>query len=58
MDASGYSFAYVAGWAGPDLSVVRQAADTVTQTARRILARMDTAPGEEQHVQAGSTRAG
>jgi len=58
MDASGYSFAYVAGWAGPDLSVVRQAADTVTQTARRILARLDAAPGEQEHVQAGSTRAG
>jgi len=28
LDASGYSFAYVAGWAGGDLSMVRQAADT------------------------------
>jgi len=58
MHASGYSFAYVAGWAGGDLSVVRQAADTVNQTARRILAPLDAAPGEQEHVQAGSTRAG
>ncbi len=43
MHVSGYSFAYVAGWAGPDLSIVRQAADTVTQTARRILTPLDTA---------------
>jgi len=43
MHASGYSFAYVAGWAGPDLSIVRQAADTVTQTARRILTPLDAA---------------
>jgi len=34
MHASGYSFAYVAGWTGGDLSMVRQAADTVPQTAR------------------------
>ncbi len=39
MDASGYSFAYVAGWAGPDLSMVRQAAETVTKAARTILGR-------------------
>jgi len=58
MDASGYSVAYVAGWAGPDLSVVRQAADTVTQTARCILARLDAAADEQEHVQAGGTRAG
>jgi len=58
MHASGYSFAYVAGWAGGDLSVVRQAGDTVTQTARCILARLDDAPGEEEHVQTGSTHAG
>ena len=37
MDASGYSFAYVAGWAGGDLSVVRQAGETVTKAARTIL---------------------
>ncbi len=58
MHASGYSFAYVAGWAGGDLSVVRQAGDTVTQTARCILARLDDAPDEEEHVQTGSTRTG
>jgi len=48
MHASGYSFAYVAGWAGPDLSVVRQAADTVTQTARRILTLLDAAAAAGQ----------
>ena len=45
LDASGYTFAYVAGWAGGDLSVVRQAADTVTQIARRILTPLDAAAG-------------
>ena len=48
MHASGYSFAYVAGWAGGDLSVVRQAADTVTQTARRILTPLDAAAAAGQ----------
>ncbi len=37
MDASGYSFAYVAGWAGGDLTHVRQTAETVTKAARTIL---------------------
>jgi len=37
LDASGYSFAYVAGWAGGDFTRVRQAAETVTKTARAIL---------------------
>ena len=37
LDASGYSFAYVAGWAGGDLTRVRQAAETVTKAARTIL---------------------
>jgi len=37
MDASGYSFAYVAGWAGGDLTRVREAAETVTKAARTIL---------------------
>ncbi len=37
LDASGYTFAYVAGWAGGDLTRIRQAADTVTKTARTIL---------------------
>ena len=57
MHASGYSFAYVAGWAGGDLSIVRQAGDTVIRTARRILTPLDAAPGQQEHVQAGSTRA-
>jgi len=39
LDAGGYSFAYVAGWAGGDLSVVRQAGETVTKAARTILGR-------------------
>ncbi len=49
LDASGYSFAYVAGWAGPDLSLVRQAAETVTKAARTILGRCgaDTATGPD-----------
>ncbi len=38
LDASGYTFAYVAGWAGGDTARVRQAAETVTQAARTILA--------------------
>ena len=38
LDASGYTFAYVAGWAGTDLARVRQAAETVTTAARTILA--------------------
>ncbi len=37
MHAGGYSFAYVAGWAGGDLSMVREAAETVTKAARTIL---------------------
>ncbi len=49
LDASGYSFAYVAGWAGGDLSVVRQAAETVTKAARTILSHCsaDTATAPE-----------
>jgi len=37
LDASGYTFAYVAGWAGGDRTRVRQAAETVTKAARTIL---------------------
>ncbi len=37
LDASGYTFAYIAGWAGGDLTQVRQAAETVTKAARTIL---------------------
>ena len=43
LDTAGYTFAYVAGWAGGDLAVVRQAAETVTGAARTILGRLDTA---------------
>ncbi len=50
LDASGYTFAYVAGWAKGDLSHVRQAAETVTKAARTILghcsADIDTAPDD------------
>ncbi len=50
LDAGGYSFAYVAGWAGGDLTCVRQAAETVTKAARTILshcsANTATAPDE------------
>jgi len=45
LDASGYSFAYVAGWAGGDLNCVRQAAETVTKAARTILERCSTDSG-------------
>jgi len=44
LDTSGYTFAYVAGWAGGDLSVVRQAAETVTTAARTILGHCSAAP--------------
>ena len=41
MDTAGYSFAYVAGWAGGDPAAVRRSAETVTTAARTILARLD-----------------
>ncbi len=49
LDASGYTFAYVAGWAGGDLTCVRQAAETVTKAARTILGRCsaDAATGSD-----------
>ena len=49
LDASGYTFAYVAGWAGGDLTCVRQAAETVTKAARTILGRCsaNTATGSD-----------
>ncbi len=37
LDSSGYTFAYLAGWAGGDPAKVRQAAETVTKAARTIL---------------------
>ncbi len=50
LDAGGYTFAYVAGWAGGDLTRVRQAAETVTKAARTILshcsANTTTAPDD------------
>jgi len=45
LDASGYSFAYVAGWAGGDLTRVRQAAETVTKAAQTILGHCSADPG-------------
>jgi len=49
LDASGYTFAYLAGWAGGDLTRVRQAAETVTKAARTILGRCNagTATGSD-----------
>ncbi len=44
LDASGYSFASVAGWAGGDLTRVRQAAETVTKAARTILGHCSADP--------------
>ncbi len=40
VDASGYSFGYVAGWAGGDLDAVTATAGRVFDTARRITARL------------------
>ncbi len=49
LDASGYTFAYLAGWAGGDPATVRQAAETVTRAARTILGRCspDTAASSD-----------
>ncbi len=49
LDASCYTFAYLAGWAGGDPAKVRQAAETVTRAARTILGRCsaDTATGSD-----------
>jgi len=49
LDASGYTFAYLAGWAGGDPAMVRQAAETVTRAARTILSHCsaDTAAGSD-----------
>jgi len=60
LDASGYSFAYVAGWAGGDLTRVRQAAETVTKAARTILGRCsaDTATGSGDLADTASPRDG
>ena len=37
VDTASYSLAYVAGWSGSDLDVVRSTADRVVGAARRIL---------------------
>ena len=50
LDAGGYSFAYVAGWAGGDLARVRQAAETVTKAARTILGRCSADSGTAPEV--------
>ncbi len=49
LDASCYTFAYVAGWAAGDPAKVRQAAETVTKAARTILGRgsADTAASSD-----------
>lgn len=41
LDTAGYTFAYVAGWAGGDPAAVRRSAETATTAARTILARLD-----------------
>jgi len=41
MDPAGYTFAYVAHWAGGDLATVRQAAETVTKAAHSVLRQLD-----------------
>ena len=45
LDASGYTFAYLAGWTGGDPATVRQAAETVTRAARTILGRCSSDSG-------------
>ena len=46
LDASSYTFAYVAGWAGGDITKVRAAAETVTRASRTILAALEAAAAE------------
>lgn len=47
LDTAGYTFAYVAGWAGGDLSLVWRVAETVTAAARTILGRLGAAQREQ-----------
>jgi len=54
LDASGYTFAYLAGWAGGDLTCVRQAAETVTKAARTILGRCSADTGTAPDDLAGA----
>lgn len=46
LDASDYSFGYVAGWAGGDLEVIAGTAGRVLETARSVIARLT--PSERQ----------
>ena len=48
VDASGYTFGYIAGWSGADVDKVRAAADTVVRAARTILAALNTEPDPDQ----------
>jgi len=57
MDASGYSFAYVAQWAGGDTSTVRQAAETVTKAARSILRQLDGPADQPGHSETAAAPA-
>jgi len=58
LDAGGYTFAYVATWAGGDPATVQDAADTVTTAARAILDRLDTdTPGADSETAAGGSAA-
>jgi antirestriction protein ArdC len=51
LDTDGYSFPYVASWAGGDPDAVRATADATIGCARRILAAAGLA-GDEQHDEA------
>lgn len=46
LDASGYTFAYVAGRAGGDVAKVKAAAETVTRAARTILTALEVTAAE------------
>lgn len=47
LDASGYSFGYVAGWAGGDLEAITDTASRVLDTARGITARLTPTDGSD-----------
>ena len=55
LDASGYTLPYVATWAGGEVATVRAAAETVTKTARTILARL---PHADEHPRSDTADAG
>jgi len=46
LDASDYSFGYVAGWAGGDLDAIRATAQRVTTCAHGIAERLGLTTGE------------